>query len=699
MYFHREGSTEISSAQMGCIHLQKFTTDFDMATIEIKTSPLPGDLYKKDPNCFSCPDGWRVPAETAMGVLEKPLAETAMMKNYTGHVGPNFVVGDYSMFPVGKPTTDRSDATGTRLSVAVPNPHTVPHYDPTPKVMTKEITKEMINDCGVENIMAEVFDPNALACSPPMGPGVVVGKNRVYSLARTAPLNFGPICTTSFQDFKDFKTLLPEIRNAMIEGSIMAAEYEKIRLHVATSMNNFTAVSGIANANSARSQFSFSHKPSSYGSLNWALQIVDRIGPYWPSDEEMVFEMSKRTFKKWILDYAKSCDIEISIDKREIRGNISGFSAQFDSSDFVITSDGTNRTVRFKHTRTPIYVNVYDTGNDTAEWDFVPFFTYEPGTDTAEGQVNGIFQRPSEEYHMPCVDCNEEQGVTKGELILLKSKSAYKYESFPTNPLATSIQGVDTNLQNLYAGTNIRLHTGDTIDIHYLQKQNQADGGCRSNRLNTMFAYEVQNGFQLRQDNPEAAAALLVKIPVDDSRLPTCETCPTDDVVDGAALSAKEHSKSGDCEKVPEPEPGTPDCIRIPCNAKYNRPGDDDSVTKCIQIQRIGDGFDELSADYTVVDETTDGSEYELEAGTISILEGESTAEIQIVINGKCAEDPDFPESKLFKVVFTGDDICEGGCTETSICVTEAKCSTPCGGCGDSECDDGCDDPVEQPGI
>lgn len=657
-----------------------------MPTLDISTSPMPGDLFKKDPDCFKCPDGWRVPAETALGVLEKPLAETAMLKDYTGHMGPDFVVGDYSMFPVGAPTTDRSDATGTRVSVAVPNPHTVPHYDPTPSVMTKEITKEMINDCGVENVMAEVFDPNALACSPPMGPGVVIGKNRVHSLARTAPLNFGPICTTAFQDFKDFKSLLPRIRSAMIDGSIMASEYEKIRLHVATSKNNFTAVAGLNNANTARGEFAFTHQPTSYGSLMWALQIVDRIGPYWPSNEEIVFEMSKRTFKKWILDYAKQCDIEISIDKREIRGNISGFSAQFDTSDFVITSDGTNRTVRFKHTKTPIYVHTYETGNQTAEWDFAPFFTYEPGDDTSPGQVNGIFQRPSENYHMPCVDCDKENGKVKAELILLKSKSAYKYESFPTNPLATAIEGVDTNLQNLYAGTSIRLHTGNTVDIHYLNQMNQADGGCRSNRLNTMFAYEVQNGFQLRQDNPEAAAALLVKLPVDDTRLPECQLCPSDVAVEGATLTSKEHTKRGECEKVPEVEAPPTDCVRIPCNARYTQPVDDETVTKCIQIQRIGEGFEELTVDYSVTDITTDGSEYELEAGTISILEGDSTAELQLIIKGKCAEDPDLPESKKFKVEFTGDDICPEGCTETEICVTEAVCKTPCG------CDDGCDD-------
>ncbi len=75
---------------------------------------------------------------------------------------------------------------------------------------------------------------------------------------------------------------------------------------------------------------------------------------------------------------------------------------------------------------------------------------------------------------------------------MIHTEDAFEYQTFPTNPLGTRIENVQTDLQRLWGGTEFQLFTGLEVEKWVLDPMNAQLAGtgapCFNNKRQTWFA-------------------------------------------------------------------------------------------------------------------------------------------------------------------------------------------------------------------
>lgn len=613
---------------------------------------------------LACPTGSAYTADDALGVLER-VTNNVLLDGFRDWRKP--------MFPLaGEPVRaatyqEMSINSKVQQHVFYPNLHRTPFYNPIPALATYEITKELIDECGGSVATAQfIANSNSLGCAPPRGDRALAGKDRYYQGAATGVLELGPFCITEFLDLRNFAATLEAYKKAAMEAGGMALEYEKIRQFVAMSRKNASAVAGTVIPKFTAS--TYSEFPTSAGSLEWVLRAIDvgiggeLMGSSYDNDA-VIIECSAQLRKFWINQYSVQHGVEIRDSLggtfTEVKGYIHSFE---DNGDFTMISLRTNRKVVFRISKVPVYTEMKRTGPSAGQWDFQEFYVTELGNDTQSGQANGFRQTGNPFYGDPVNFCEGEERVLC-EQILIHTKGAFHYEAFPNNPLRTRIAAdVETNLQNLWGGTEVMWSFGTDVQQYWLDPMNAqlVDTGFSrmSNIDHTWFAGRVKFGLQFVEDRPLEMMSLMVRVPTDESPLSAIQTLA--DVAHPTAINitaAPTKPAPEFCTIIPDgvspPTPGPGKAV-TPFKLDYDLPASGNR-TVTFTFHRVGGVTGALTVPFVVTNGTaTEGSNasvnhFQLNDGNIVFADGEETATISIILHpiARADGDPAFVTATL----------------------------------------------------
>lgn len=469
---------------------------------------------------FSCLEGSSFTSDEGLSALEKYQNEVLIFGHENWSV-PNFPLSKEAVRAAA--SQQMSNRSRVVPSVHYQDVKRTRFHNPMPTLANYDLTKELIEACGGNVATAQMIsNSNSIGCAPPRGERGISGKDRYYSSACTAVFQLGPFCTTNYLDLRNFGEEINAYMKAAIQAGGMALEYERVRRFVEMSRKN--AVAQVGTISPRFVSGAYGDMPTSPGSLEWILRSIDEgLGADVMADVPIVVKTSPQLRKYWINKYNRDHGATIQESLGSVFNNVKDYVASFEmDGDFVMRSLRTGRKVIFRVDSTPLYVETYATGTDLAEWDFQDYFLTRPGEDPESGAANGFVQTGNPHYGDPTKYC---EGVPARlcEQILIYTQEAFHYEAFPTNPLGWAMQGVETNLQNLWNATQISWRTGAEVQIYDLGPINRGLAGTGypelSNSRNTWFAGELTVGHQFIEDRPRKMMSLLVRVPMDESPL------------------------------------------------------------------------------------------------------------------------------------------------------------------------------------
>ena len=636
------------------------------------TSKLRGASFA-DGSELACPTGSKYSTDDALGALERT-TNNILLEGFRLLRTPNFPL---SKEPV-KPATFETMSINSKVVQHVFYQRTQKNkfYDPTPGLVNYDLTRELIDQCGGSIATAQfIANSNSIGCAPPRFDRGISGKDRYYQSAVTSGYELGPFCVTEYLDLENFAATLEAYKNAAIAAAGMSMEYEKIREFVRMSRANGSAVAGTIDPRFTSGEYS--EFPTSSGSLEWILRSIDLgIGGEVDANIDIVVKCSAQLRKFWINQYNAQHGAHIQEALGTVAQNVKDYVVSFESGDdFVMRSLRTNRRVIFRIDVMPVYVQVKATGTNLAEWDFQDYYVTQPGNDTMSGQANGFRQAFNPHYGDGALYCSGED-VKLCEQIMIYTQTAFHYESFPTNPLGTAIQGVETNLANLWNGTNIEWYTGVEVQNYWLDPMNAAFAGTGfpvlSNIGRTWFAGRLTFGMQFVEDRPLEMMSLLVRVPTDISPLALSqELIPCDRPAPIVISAAPTEAAPVFCTPIPSgvgPDEGTAGLAWTPVRLSYDLPpSGTQSVTYA--LQRTGGTTGTLTVPYTVVNDTaTEGDQFTLANGNIVFADGDDTADLTIALNNvnRGPTDPCFVAASIS---WTDSTVLNtGAVTSTKLC-------------------------------
>lgn len=607
----------------------------------ITESGKPKGARLLDRGCLSCPDGSAFTTDTALNTLEA-VTNNVLMTGVKEWKSPSFPLENR---PIRAARFE--EMTGNRrygYHAFFQQPHRAKFYDPTPDRQTFTITRQLLDQCGGDVVAARMIaNANSIGCAPPRGPRGLTGKDVYGQTAVTTVAELGPFCITDFFELRDFQLMLEAYKRGALNYMAMALAYEKMRNYVAMSRNNGVAIAGTYAPTFVAS--SFRNVPDSSGSIEWLLAAIDNgIGGEIDPNMTVNVDVSRQTFEYWLNQYRINNDMNLQMQPSQMLMEIKGYITAFDETGaMTIQSRRTNRKVRISTTKEPVYVEMAVNG-DAGEWDFQEYFKTELGDDTDTTQGQGFRQSKNTAYGDACHYCNG-QPKTLVELIFIYAEDAFHYESFPTNPLRARIEGVETNMQNLWGGMGIEWYFGTEVDIYFLQEMNAMLAGtgapCFNNRDNTWFAGRLKGGLQFVEDAPRQMMTLAVRVPGNKFPLVKSDGCclPCEEP-DAVVITARPGDDPKLCTVLPVgayADDLPAGCMLAPSRLQYQLPCEG-NLTIPMVFQRRGGTNGTLTVPFTITEGTalegsTGGDHFRLAAGNVVFADGEDTAQKNIVLH------------------------------------------------------------------
>lgn len=629
-----------------------------------------------DRGCLSCPTGSAFTSDTALNTLEA-VSNNILMEGIKEWKSPSFPLESRPIRPARF-----EEMTGNRrytYHAFYQQPHRAKFYDPTPDRQTFTITRQLLDQCGGDVVAARMIaNANTIGCAPPRGPRGLTGKDVYGQTAVHTVAELGPFCITDYFELRDFQLMLEAYKRGAINYMTMALAYEKMRNYVAMSRNNGVAIAGTYKPTFVSG--TFRNVPDSTGSIEWLLQAIDNgIGGEVDPGMTIEVNVSRQTFEAWLMQYKADNDIELRTEPSQLMLQIKGYITAFDETGaMTIQSRRTNRRVKINTSREPVYIEMTVNG-DAGEWDFQEYFKTELGDDTDTSQGQGFRQSMNTAYGDACTYCNGQPKVLV-ELIFIYAEGSFHYESFPTNPLRSRIEGVETNMQALWGGMGIEWYFGTEVDIYFLQEMNTMLAGtgapCFNNRDNTWFAGRLKGGLQFVEDQPRQMMTLAVRVPGAKQALKKSDGCcvPCAEP-DALVITARPGDEPKLCTDIPAAEADDlpAGCMLAPSKLQFQLPCEG-NLTIPMVFQRRGGLNGALTVPFTITDGTAlEGAgadkHFLLADGNIVFADGDDTAQKNIVLHPfrRAEGDPKFVKATM---VFDNDPevLCEDSAEETVLC-------------------------------
>lgn len=622
--------------------------------------------------CLSCPTGSSVSADQGLGALET-MAKNIMVLKDREFDGPKYPLSELPVEAAKSKLLGGEDYS-IEYDYHIPNLHDIKMYNPEPTRQLASRVTEAMGNCGPEGIVANSFDMASIGCNPPRGRTGVMGKDASPILSKMAPLEMGPFCVTMFSNFDHLQQMFKKMQSHYPNAAMQVLAYQKIRDFIASCYNLASATAG--STKPRFSQFAFDSRPTSVGSIEWFADALDTITSYSDGRQEWKVCMSQRLFKRWMRDYAKKHNVTLNVDFSNLNAQVGDYIATANGQDSVtLISDRLNTKYTIDFSMAPIYVTDNQVGEDTYEWNFQPWFTTRAGDDTRPGEANGYVREKNPNYGAACNACPDGY-QSLSEMILIYNGESHSYEAFPESPFAGApeLEGLETNLQNLWSSMNLKYYFGAEVQEYFLNPLFSGEGRCPSNIDNTWFAARMWFSYRMRLLRKRASGALLVKVPRDGMVNEEEGNCLTEEYPEAVTLTNREPiAGSRECVVDPEVDLDTPEgCLRPDCDASFTQADEDQTVL--IRVDRVGGLATAVEAAYAQDDGTAvSPTDFTLTDGTLEIGEGATYGCIEVVIKGGDCVESD-PATKEFYINWSGDDLCEDACTQTVIQITQRVC-------------------------
>lgn len=587
---------------------------------------------------LQCPTGSKYTTDEALGALER-VTNNVLLEGFQDYSTPNFPL---SGMPVRQATFQQMSINSRVVQhVFYPKTQKTKFYNPNPSLVNYDLTRELIDACGGNVATAQMIaNSNSIGCAPPRFERGIAGKDRYYQSSVTSGYELGPFCITEYLELENFEATLEAYKRAAISAAGMSMEYEKVRKFVEMSRMNGSAVAGTIDPRFSSGQYN--EFPTSSGSLEWILRSIDLgIGGEVAMDVDIVVSVSAQLRKFWINQYNAQHGAHIQETLGSVAQNVKDYIVSFEQGDdFVMRSLRTNRRVIFRIDKMPLYVQVEATGTNLAQWDFQDYYLMQPGNDTQSGQAAGFRQSFNPHYGDGAQYCD---GVDARlcEQILIHTERAFHYEAFPNNPLGAGINGVNTNLNNIWNGTDIKWYTGVEVQAYWLNEMNSAFAGTGmpvfNNLQNTWFAGRLTFGMQFIEDRPLEMMSLLVRVPTDISPLAESQTlieCGRPAAI--TMTAAPTNAAPEFCTPIPggvAPDTEGAGLMWSPVKLSYELPASG-TANAIVTLQRTGGTNGTLTVPFTTTNDTaTQGVQFTLANGNVVFADGDDTAELTIVLN------------------------------------------------------------------
>jgi hypothetical protein len=622
--------------------------------------------------CLTCPDGSRVSGDDGLGALET-LAKNIMVLKRPEFDGPKYPLGEIPVKEARSAQMGGDDYT-IDYSFHIPNLHEIAMHNPNPTRSLATRVMDAQNNCGPDAIISNAYDMASIGCNPPRGRTGVMGKDVSPIISRIAPLEMGPFCITMFQNQDHLKEMFRAMEAHYPNAAMQVLGYQKIRDFIGTSHNLASATAG--SLTPRFNPFQFIDRPDSVGSIEWFSEALDRISSYATSRDNWRVSMSRRLFRRWMIDYAKKHEVTLNVDFANLNQQVGNFIIQGNGQDSVsFITDRLNTRYTIEFTKDPIYVTDNQIGEDAYEWQFQPWFTTRAGDDTRTGEAAGYVREKNQDYGAACSACPDGH-KSLSELILIYNDEYISYEALPKSPFAgLGLEHVATDLQALWGSMELRYYFGSEVDEYFLRPLFAGTGNCPSNIDNTWFAARLWFAFRQRILRKRAAGALLVKVPRPEMVNVAEGDCLQSEYPDPIVLTNREPQLgSRECVVVDEEEiTDEVGFLRPDCYFTLTAPEEDQTIQ--IEVERR-DGFSgALELDYTMTEGTATAPEhYTTASGSLDFAEGQTRRVLEIVIKAADCVAAEDVETRRFTVEWTGAGLGEGVCTETVIDIVDRVC-------------------------
>ena len=658
-------------------------SQLDWSTVSSSGDLLTGGNYS---GCLTCPDNHVVQGDQGLGALET-LAKNILTKPPRDYTGPNFPLSEMRTKEAKTRRIGGEDGT-VHYSVGFPNIEDYAMYDPTgfEEVVDRTITANGI--CGPEQMQSAMFDLSSIACNPPRGRGMVMGKDFSPITSRMAPLELGPFCVTQFQNFDHLMQIFEQLEESYPMTAKHIMNLHRIREFIDNNRNLAAACAGDVAPDF--NPFYFKNRPNSAGNIHWFFEAIEAIVSRVDSSKRHMFKacMSNRIWKHWMRQEAERLGVNIETNLAQLYEATKSYSIYMNDGkpdSLTLFTERSNCKIQISLTHDPVYVIDEKTGQDCYEWRFQPWYVTRPGDDTRAGESAGFVQEKNPDYGRACSSCPDgEASLTEFIMIYMEDES-HCYEAYPTNPFrgtAAFRDNVSEDLSSLYGGMEMKYYFGNDVDQYFLEplfgNLSERGIGCPSNIDNTWFAGRMLFGERTRFMNKYASGVLAVKMPFVGEALEQVACCPVQPAKpDEKYLPKEPMTGPPDCVEVEPVEPGEPGCLRPKCDITVGVPAEGEEIELLIPVRRVEGSTGPLQINWTACDDTAENTtDYLVDAaGTINFPEGVMEACIPVRVPGKpCGETSDC--LKFIIKWEAGDGVlCDDACLETEVKLIIPACA------------------------
>lgn len=603
-----------------------------------------------DRGCISCGTGSLFSPDQVLGVAET-FSKNILSKTMENWEGPRFAIKDV---PTKASMSVQPNALSNRMAVFWPNLERQRWYDPVPTLEAKKVTKELINQSGgVDQLDYNHFEGSGLACSPPLGPRPLAGKDAAYATEVWTSFSLGPICTAKFRVLEDLIMYMMAAEQGISQAIDVATQYEKINQFVQMSRRNVSAVAGTWETKFGEHQFT--EFPDSPGSLEWVIYAAGQIGARYAGMEPVRVCCSVQVLQFWIEDFAKRKNCTINLEFHQIKSQVRGYNMSFtEEGEFKMRDARTGRTIIFDTSKTPVYQLLTRRGQTDWERRHQPYFVYREGDDSREGEMNGVMQDPNP--HLGDADQIHEDGSVLAELIMIYAGDAFHYESPPVNPFAGKFE--DGAIMPTIGSAQIDWFTGLEVDQYFLSKMTDPETGqCPNNMAKQWIAGWATNHVVIREQNKYAMGSLLVQVPPTATPLGAApDKClPIAGRPIPITLTNASPIDPALCGEAPEAPDDVAGCLNPQLVLNVFADGEDNKTYKLL-VERVGGRDGELTVDYETVAGTAEaGTHFTAASGTLTFADGEVRKQLDIVILPYLFVDAEETPKLQFNILWDGD--------------------------------------------
>lgn len=563
-----------------------------------------------------------------------------------------------------------------------------------------DLERTFLNRCGtfVSKELAARGNTNAEGCNPVIdGPFPYVG---LESMGREPFFLRAPILPLCTQDYvnKDpgvWASVLKQIIQTTIDGNLYRWQLGKMRWAIAhtrfaTAPIQVNLGNGRANlpvSPDLFNEFGLGHIPTHWGSPDWFSGMIAESEI--PRRQNVTVEIPVAILMKYKEYYIQKYGINLMEGAANTTSAINGYMRTMLDDSLIYRDEITGRTITFKGTTRPVFIEIDETGPAVGTWAFQEKWIVRD-SETA----NQVMPRENPNWgRYACY------GKTLAALVFVfaDGEPPFYTEPMPDNnpdarvkEIIASYGGgnINATLRDLYPSSmEVRLLTGLDAQVHLVDKLNQqyrnAGWTCDkfSNLENTYVGGYVKIGGVFVENRPREFMVVALKMPNQnnscvDLSVAAVEPDPVPAAIELNPLDQSEARPAMVIPEPPEPPAAPAGTIQSVGRLNFKAPCTGTKLAT-LRFTRVGGSAGALSL---AIAGTASAHASGLPV-TVAFADGEVNKEVTFTLAAWVCPDADTPVSESFVLTFGPTNLTPGAFATKTVCI---HCNT---GCATGDCE------------